>query len=224
MKKLLLFVLLFSSSLAFAQIAQVTSGSQALSTVLLDADPTITELDLVSFEAQAQGTEGVLVRWTTASERPDERFILERTADLMNWEILLEAPGDGGPSEITHYEALDKKPFAGVSYYRLVQENEGRYEELSDLYSVRFDPLNDLLIQGDHTPGRFTVQAQGPITELLLLNNRGQFIPMQLEYDGDMVRVNAELLASGTYYVQAIVAGSNILRPIIIDQGFVVGG
>lgn len=218
MKKHVLLALLLSSSLAFAQNGQVTN------TVLLDADPTIADLDLVSFEAQAQGAEGVLVRWTTASERPDERFILERTADLMNWEILLEAPGDGGPDEITHYEALDKRPFAGVSYYRLVQENDGRYEELSDLYSVRFDPLNDLLIQGDHSPGRFTVQAQGPITELLLLNNRGQFIPMQLEYDGELVRVNAELLASGTYYVQAIVDGSNILRPIIIEQGFIIGG
>jgi hypothetical protein len=57
-----------------------------------------------------------------------------------------------------------------------------------------------------------------------LLNNRGQFIPMDLFLDGERVRVNAELLEPGTYYVQAVVNGKRTMRPVIIGNGGVIGG
>jgi len=234
MKKHLLVALLCGSAPAFAQttegllsIADPGRSGNAGNLPLrhaADEAPAPPMLELLSFEASAKGSEGVLVRWATASERPGERFMLERSSDLMHWEIILEADGDGGADEVTRYEALDRKPLDGVSYYRLVQEENQEIVELSDLYSVRFDTGHALVIHADHAPGRFVVSASGPISELLLLNNRGQFVPMEMEHEGDRVRVHSELLASGTYYVKAVVNGNQVMRPVVIGSGFVTGG
>ena len=56
------------------------------------------------------------------------------------------------------------------------------------------------------------------------MNDRGQFIPLQLDIQSDEIRVNAELLTPGHYYVQALVNGSPVLRPVTFTGTSVIGG
>lgn len=199
-----------------------TEYGQHQEPVLLDSD--IAELELVSFEAASSGNEGVMVRFATVSEREYEHFIIQRSQNLLDWHTVTAFPGQGATDAYTAYEVLDHAPIAGVSYYRLVQDGDDGLEELSDLFSVRHESAQDLSFQGGYKPGHFTLHANGNITEVSVLNNRGQFMPMQLELDGERVSVNAELLENGTYYVQAIVDGNPVMRPIIISNGSVSGG
>jgi hypothetical protein len=124
----------------------------------------------------------------------------------------------------TAHQTIDRSPFHGVSYYRLMHVGEQGEQEISDLYSVRHDLGQDLVIHNGHAPGHFVVLAAGNISEMSLLNNRGQFVPMDLYLDGERVRLNAELFESGTYYVQAVVNGKRTMRPVIISNGSIIGG
>jgi hypothetical protein len=206
--------------------AASTEHSVAYDTVLLDEEPPTpeAELELVSFEASSTGHDGVLVRWTAINEQPGDLYRVERSNDLLSWypatQLVVTTTRDG---YIAH-QTIDRAPFNGVSYYRLMHVGSQGEQELSDLFSVRHDLGNDLVIHDGHAPGHFVVLASGSISEMQLLNNRGQFIPMDLFLDGERVRVNAELLEPGTYYVQAVVNGKRTMRPVIIGNGGVIGG
>jgi hypothetical protein len=238
MKRIVLFLPLLACLSATAQhnndhfvqalggSATGTEHSVAYDTVLLDEEPPtpVAELELVSFEASSTGHDGVLVRWTAINEQPGDLYRVERSNDLLSWypatELVVTTTRDG---YIAH-QTIDRAPFNGVSYYRLMHVGSQGEQELSDLFSVRHDLGNDLVIHDGHAPGHFVVLASGSISEMQLLNNRGQFIPMDLFLDGERVRVNAELLEPGTYYVQAVVNGKRTMRPVIIGNGGIVGG
>jgi hypothetical protein len=239
MKTTLLCALLLGSASAYAQqgeayLMSATDGGHphlhpATYPVLLDEELPEEALEpdafeLISFQAQPSGTEGVVVQFATLAERPGERFIVERSSDLIDWEVATEVHGAGSPGEYTPYEVVDHSPHTGVSYYRLWRMKEEGAEEISDLYSVRFDAGQGLMIHSDVRPGHFVVRAQGHISEVLLLNNRGQFVPMQMDVQGDRVQVNAEHLAPGVYYVQAVVNGASIMRPVHIGSDSIIGG
>lgn len=195
-------------------------------TVLLDEEPPVEEetLELVSFEANSSGQDGVLVRWTAVNEQPGDLYRVERSNDLLSWypatELVVTTTRDG---YIAH-QTIDRTPFNGLSYYRLMHVGKAGEHEISDLFSVRHDLGQDLVIHDGHAPGHFVVLATGTISDMQLLNNRGQFVPMDLFLDGERVRVNAELLDPGTYYVQATVNGKRTMRPVIIANGSIVGG
>lgn len=206
-----------------------TSGyehSADYDTVLLDEEPAAEEasLELVSFEANSTGQEGVLIRWTAVNEQPGDLYRVERSNDLLSWyeatDLLVTTTREG---YIAH-QTIDRTPFNGLSYYRLMHVGSAGEQEISDLFSVRHDLGQDLVIHDGHAPGHFIVLASGHIDDMQLLNNRGQFVPMDLFLDGERVRVNAELLEPGTYYVQAVVNGKRTMRPVIIANGSIVGG
>ena len=89
---------------------------------------------------------------------------------------------------------------------------------------MEYNATPALLIQNDRNPGRFNVQGAGTISDLQVLNNRGQFIPMDMNYSGNNVLVNAENLEPGTYFVQATVNGNPVLRTLIMTATGVIGG
>jgi hypothetical protein len=190
--------------------------------VLLDSGLPV--LELVSFEAESRDASTVQLRFATISERSTEKFRVERSGDLITWEVVTRVDGRGTSDAYTAYTVLDEAPIAGVSYYRLLAREEQGWNEISDLFSIRHEVSDPLSIKGEFRPGRFSVTAQGTLSEVVILNNRGQFIPMDLQLDGDRVIVNTELLENGTYFVQAMVDGTPVMRPIVIQNGNIVGG
>ena len=190
--------------------------------VLLDSGLPV--LELVSFEAASKDHSTVEVQFATVSERPEEIFHVERSGDLIHWDLVAQVQGQGYTDSYTTYAITDEAPINGVSYYRLVAQEKGNWEEISDRFSIRHEGLQDLSIHSDPRPGRFSVMANGTMSDVTIMNNRGQFMTMELNLDGDRVSVNAELLENGTYYFQAMVDGIPVMRPIVINNGSVIGG
>ncbi len=190
--------------------------------VLLDEE--LPALELASFEASSTANEGVSVQFATVSERPEETFIVQRSGDLIHWEAVATVMGSGNADDYTSYQVHDEAPISGVSYYRLVHDEAGELRELSDLFSVRHETYQDLSFQNGSVPGQFHVLASGSLAEVVVLNNRGQFMPLEMATDGDRVTVSAPLLENGTYYVQAVVDGTPVMRSITITNGTVIGG
>lgn len=200
-------VLMFATAPAFAQ----------------NAEPLEAELELVSFVAESAGPDGVRLHWTTVSERPNEFFLVQRSQNGLTWETATGTAGTGR-TETTTYSVMDTHPFNEISYYRLLSLEGGVPTELSDVFAIAHQPVPQLNIHSQTEPGRFLVTSNGTITELKLLNDRGQFIPLQLDIQSDEIRVNAELLTPGHYYVQALVNGTPVLQPVTFTGTSVIGG
>ncbi|MGB6048950.1 MAG: FG-GAP-like repeat-containing protein [Flavobacteriales bacterium] len=64
----------------------------------------------------------VLLEWTTATEQDCAEFRVMRSADGVNWQVLLSMPCSGNSSQNIHYRTVDPLPVTqGLSYYRLDQ-------------------------------------------------------------------------------------------------------
>ncbi|MCW8897171.1 MAG: T9SS type A sorting domain-containing protein [Flavobacteriales bacterium] len=99
-------------------------------------------IELLDFNAfYSEETKNVLLDWTTISEINNDYFTIEKSIDGENFEVVSIIDGAGNSSELKSYNALDKNPISGTSYYRLKQTDfDGKYE-YSDLIPVRIEEV-----------------------------------------------------------------------------------
>lgn len=76
---------------------------------------------LLNFNAVNDKNTTVSCMWETSAELNNDKFIVERSADGYNFELVTEVKGAGSSNEKLDYRVVDNSPFKGVSYYRLTQ-------------------------------------------------------------------------------------------------------
>lgn len=65
--------------------------------------------------------ESALTEWETASEKNNDYFLLERSQDNINFEVIGRVTGHGSTALPNIYQYKDDAPLIGISYYRLKQ-------------------------------------------------------------------------------------------------------
>lgn len=77
-------------------------------------------VELAAFNANC-GNNTIMVNWTTSSESGNAHFILERTKDLITWEVVTMVPTQNGYSNVSQTYHFEDQVFNGTFYYRLTQ-------------------------------------------------------------------------------------------------------
>lgn len=77
-------------------------------------------IDLISFNVQCRD-EKVWLSWATASETDNDFFSVERSSDMLTWELLGTVDGAGSSNSVRMYSFTDDQPLTGLAYYRLLQ-------------------------------------------------------------------------------------------------------
>ncbi len=77
---------------------------------------------LLSFTAELNG-ENVMLNWFTATEKNTDYFRVERSTDTFAYEEIGKVAASKNSSQLKAYALLDPHPYVGVSYYRLVMDN-----------------------------------------------------------------------------------------------------
>lgn len=96
-------------------------------------------IELILFTAKLNGDQ-VDFAWITATEINNEYFTVERSADALYFEEVIQVPGAGNSNTVLEYFAVDEDPYIGLSYYRLKQTDyDGNYE-YSHLVSIEYNP------------------------------------------------------------------------------------
>lgn len=93
-------------------------------------------IELVSFTAQVNGNNQVMLNWLTAIEINNEYFTVERSADGINFTEVARVEGAGNSTVSKNYTTLDAAPANGINYYRLKQTDFDGAFEYSDLINV----------------------------------------------------------------------------------------
>lgn len=96
-------------------------------------------VSLTRFSGKKLGN-GILLAWETASEFQNSHFVLERSIDGAVFTALATLKGAGTTSQALAYSFLDKKPAAGLHYYRLRQVDFDGKSYLSRMVVVEFYP------------------------------------------------------------------------------------
>lgn len=80
----------------------------------------ILPIELIDFGASLQNGQ-VILTWQTATEINNNYFVLEKSKNGVEFEILNTIKGAGNNNSYRSYSDIDLHPFAGMTYYRLKQ-------------------------------------------------------------------------------------------------------
>jgi len=95
-------------------------------------------VELIAFEAHLEGNK-VMLSWSTASEKNNDYFTVERSSNGLTFVEIAEVPGTGNSSTQNDYETIDGEPQQGVSYYRLKQtDHDGKFEYF-DMVAINYE-------------------------------------------------------------------------------------
>jgi len=110
-------------------------------------DCAILPVELNEFNAEYVADENVVdLFWSTASERDNDRFEVERSTDGVHFEIINTMKGAGTTTNETQYYTVDQDPSIGVNYYRLNQWDTDGNSKHSEVRAVNIlDDVYDLL-------------------------------------------------------------------------------
>lgn len=86
-------------------------------------------IELLSFDASTNESNEVVIDWSTASQIINDYFTIQRSQDGYEWEDVTQIPGCGNCNTQIDYQYIDRSPYIGVSYYRLMQTDyDGNFE------------------------------------------------------------------------------------------------
>ena len=176
---------------------------------------------MLDFAVNCNYKSQVELKWTTASEQNSHSFIVERSRDFVQWESIETLDAAGNSNYNIDYSSDDNDPYAGVSYYRLLQVDIDGTETIYGPISVScVEDDNSMMIFPNPTKGDFIIevvsaseilQAKFVITDL-----SGKVISSKVLDIGEgknQVYFNDLGLQLGTYIV-SIVNAENQIKPV----------
>ncbi|MBU6158917.1 MAG: autotransporter-associated beta strand repeat-containing protein [Bacteroidetes bacterium] len=170
----------------------------------------------ISFDAFFKNGQTELI-WKTAQEINNRHFLIERSGDGKNWEIIKVVPGASDRTEsIRKYQTTDRNPLKGVNYYRLKQVDlDGRFS-YSDIRTVHNNTLNGLSLFPNPGNGWFTVSglSKGTPHQIRVVDMAGKLMHSGItNAAAESYRFNMDHAAPGVYFLQ--VDGKEYLRMVV---------
>ena len=171
------------------------SGMQTCDNVVLPLP-----IELLSFDAQLEN-KATHLTWQTATERDNDFFTVERSANGIDWEVLELIDGAGVSNELLHYETYDNYPLKGISYYRLKQTDFDGKATYSDIKSI--SNTEELMVLPNPGNGIFYVSGLSDRKEnqVIVMDVTGKIIANYITEDA-MLQMNLEDHPAGIYYVK----------------------
>jgi hypothetical protein len=184
-------------------------------------------VELLSFDAVTVNNSEVLVSWITASEINNDKFIVERSLDAINFEIVGTVKGANNSTSTRSYNLTDVKPYNGVSYYRLRQlDFNGEQETFTPVavyltgavgssMNVFPNPANENATLSIH--GQYKGKAVLQIIDIKGRNISKQQINLTEGSNSIQLEVNG--LANGKYLIHVTLSdGTRMNMPLIIAK------
>ncbi|MEM1000480.1 MAG: T9SS type A sorting domain-containing protein [Bacteroidota bacterium] len=106
-------------------------------------DFTTLPVEWAGFDAQVEES-GVALDWSTISETNNDQFLVQRSADGINYETIGQVESAGNGNAFNSYRYLDQNPLNGANFYQIVQVDLDGKSSASEVLSVEFTVASGL--------------------------------------------------------------------------------
>ena len=175
---------------------------------------------LTAFRATAEET-SVALAWATASEKNNQGFEVERSADGVAFTKVAWVAGAGNSQAQRRYSYRDINPGSGVRYYRLKQLDADGGASYSPISTVRLAPFTAITAYPNPTTDHTTVAwpaTETVATRWLLTNALGQQLRAEAVTAPGNFTLDLGSCKAGTYYL-TVLAGSKVLGRTVVQKG-----
>jgi hypothetical protein len=138
-----------SFGLTAAQVATIsaTETTSGTSTSEFAACYVSLPVSFIAFQATATPTNTVSISWSTAWEKNNNYFIIERSSDGINFTPIGKIQGKGTFNGNANYQFEDTEPLFGVNYYQLIQVDLNGQTSSAGVRSVSLNNNNIQIVQ-----------------------------------------------------------------------------
>jgi hypothetical protein len=184
------------------------AGSNNTATYSFGVDNRPLPVELVSFVAKAVRNADAQLTWRTASEKNNDHFDVERSADGQRFERIAQVAGQGSTAAATDYTYLDASigQRTAQAYYRLRQVDKDGTASYSPVQQVRFGKAVAAAIGLFPNPTTATTsldlgQLPAGTYQVLVLDNVGRAVLKTTSEGGQTSPLDLHDAANGTYTV-----------------------
>ncbi|WP_210463188.1 YDG domain-containing protein [Rufibacter roseolus] len=205
------------------------SGTDAGNYSLTSVAPTsakITEqilpVSLISFEGK-QKASAIDLSWTTAAEKDNDYFQIERSQDGKTFTSVGKVKGNGNSNVLRNYNFSDASAQAGVNYYRLKQVDfDGKFE-YSKVIAVKAEAKAgvqaSLEVYPNPTASKVYVtssQVSGAAIVTVFHGNGRVVLQQNVQVEvGQPLSLDLTNFASGVYYLQVQTATGKVTSRVV---------
>ena len=165
-------------------------------------------IELIDFSVRENNGDALLI-WTTASELNNDKFLLLRTIDGVEYKTVVIVSGAGNSSTVLNYSFRDRNPEEGLSYYKLRQVDFDGTESDSELVAFKNETSKEFKLFPNPTSRNLTLSTaeQYDQVDVIIYDLSGRVIN-RLNY-GAIENQDFELEGHpGTYFVEILVNGA----------------
>lgn len=189
---------------------EITSGPEVSSSIYFQLwvrSAIVVPIKLEYFKATETANKQVALDWKTTTEINNDYFTIERSLNSITWETVAIIKGAGNSESEINYHSIDKKPYNGVSYYRLKQTDlDGKYS-YSKIQKIQLkDNVGSAIsIYPNPTIGSSEIEGKSEIGAIQVFNFLGENVTSSVKIivrNKMHVTIDVSLLQKGIYIVK----------------------
>lgn len=216
----------FGALAGYTQASYLQYSIPGFSEFWLSGTNNVSPLPIVlqSFTAHCAEAEGrVVIKWITATELNNEYFVIEKSANLMDWETVAMVDGAGNSNEPLMYSVTDDRPL-GMTYYRLSQfDYDGQFETFEPISVLCYGNGGSIAVIPNPNSGIFDVRVTLPVhTESIfsVIDVNGKSYPLgTITGTGTEQRYGFDisLFSAGVYTIVVQTSeGTQVVKTVIV--------
>ncbi len=179
-------------------------------------------VELISFTGTASA-QGIALNWTTASEKDNDRFEVQRSQDGRSFETVGTVKGNGTTSSRNEYNFVDKAAKNGLNYYRLRQVDFSGAFEFSKVVAVTGKGIKGAevtLYPNPTTDGEFNIRMT-PTNEAVsiqIMDVSGKILMNKTVTNTSELNINGRALGmkAGIYLINVKSGNSITVEKLIV--------
>lgn len=161
-------------------------------------------ISLLNFNAEL-AKDVVNINWATSAELNNDYFLVEKSIDGINWNVIQMVEGAGTTESINNYASVDANPVNGVQYYRLKQVDFNGKFEYSAIVPVNFNGTSGLVkvfpIPANNNLNISLDNSENADVKIIIFNSFGQEV-MSVNGTENFFTLDIAQLNAGIYTVE----------------------
>lgn len=173
-------------------------------------------VELLSFDAEPEEP-GARLHWSTASEQNSSQFLVQRSADLLDWNVVATVPAAGTSNSVLDYQAYDPTPRTSVIYYRLEQVDQDGSVHHSAVVSLSPDASSEVVLWPNPVSDLLHITTSAdPLLSARVLDIQGRTVMTYYGANGYRTSLDLHAMHPGTYLVHLETAGGVTQHRVIV--------
>jgi hypothetical protein len=180
-------------------------------------------VELTNFSVNCENDYPV-VNWQTASEHNSASFILERSIDGIDWELVNQIVAAGNSNTTINYQCEDMEAARFVGYYRLTQVDvDGKQKIYDPIYSNCITDVVEVEIYPNPAQGEFKISISSDVAEkqsITFVNSNGTIVfseIIEMEKGFNQFLFNTSEWERGLYFVHILGKNTQTIKKLIVQ-------